>query len=303
MKELIKLSNNTSLGQVVSARELYEFLEVKTEFSHWCKRMFEYGFEEGEDYQGVVVKNDGNSKGGRSTLTDYALTIDTAKEISMIQRNEKGRQARRYFIECERIVRAKSIFTIENGRIMTDSKLLSEATKTPHESIIKDIKKWIEMHCDIILEGDPIYFNKYRLLPKRGKGGVIGKMLCSNVFVSKEHKSPNLVYHMADVAILRFLERHASDKNVRNMLPIFKDQVSRKEIELSSVIWNFSLPEVVTDSDISVHNFLSERAGMFSNFEYSKRCYEEFCRQNDIPRKTDWNYFKAEYLRFGNKFK
>lgn len=102
MQELIKIEKSRDGKDTVSARALYEFLEVRTEFSKWCSRMFEYGMEDGKDYQKVIVKNDDNQNGGRSTLIDYALTLDTAKEISMIQRSEKGKIARKYFIECER---------------------------------------------------------------------------------------------------------------------------------------------------------------------------------------------------------
>lgn len=100
-KELIRIRENNG-QKVVSARELYAFLEVQTQFTKWCSRMFEYGFEEHKDYTEVTVKNDCNLQGGKSTLTDYALTLDCAKEISMLQRNEKGKEARRYFIEVEK---------------------------------------------------------------------------------------------------------------------------------------------------------------------------------------------------------
>jgi anti-repressor protein len=82
---------------VISARELYEFLEIGTDFTNWCKRMFEYGFMETIDFTPILEK----SKGGRPSA-DYALTIDCAKEISMLQRTEKGKEARQYFIECEK---------------------------------------------------------------------------------------------------------------------------------------------------------------------------------------------------------
>jgi anti-repressor protein len=104
MNQLISISTNQQGENIVSARELYEFLEVKTEFSKWCTRMFEYGFVENRDYTEVTVKNDDNLKGGRSTLIDYALTLDTSKEIAMVQRTEKGKQARLYFIDCEKQV-------------------------------------------------------------------------------------------------------------------------------------------------------------------------------------------------------
>lgn len=86
--------------EVVSARELHSFLEVGADFTNWCKRMFEYGFTADLDYTEVLAKNGENPKGGRPS-TDYALTIRTAKEISMLQRSEKGKQARQYFLDIE----------------------------------------------------------------------------------------------------------------------------------------------------------------------------------------------------------
>lgn len=108
MNELIKIQEHNG-KQAVSARELFVFLDVKSDFTHWVKRMFEYGFEEGKDYSIVIVKNDGNSKGGRSTLTDFALTMDCAKEIAMIQRSPQGKQAREYFIACEKMLRETAV--------------------------------------------------------------------------------------------------------------------------------------------------------------------------------------------------
>jgi anti-repressor protein len=90
--------------QVCSARELYYFLEVGADFTHWCRRMFEYGFEEGKDFSSFLTE----STGGRPS-TDYALNLDCAKEISMLQRTEKGKQARQYFIACEKAAKSKTI--------------------------------------------------------------------------------------------------------------------------------------------------------------------------------------------------
>lgn len=102
MQELIRIDRNEQGSEVVSARELYDFLGTKTEFSKWCNRMFEYGFEEGKDYSLVKI-----GERYAHNKTDYALTLDTAKEIAMLQRSEKGKQARQYFIECERIAKEK----------------------------------------------------------------------------------------------------------------------------------------------------------------------------------------------------
>lgn len=99
---LIPISSHEKFGQVVSMRELHQFLEVKTQFTDWSKRMFEYGFEESLDY--ILLKNEYN-KLSKSNPLDYALTLDTAKEIAMLQRSDKGKQARQYFIECEKQLR------------------------------------------------------------------------------------------------------------------------------------------------------------------------------------------------------
>ncbi len=79
---------------VVSGRELHEFLEVTERYSAWFKRMIAYGFVENSDYLGCKVFN----ALARQELQDHALTLDMAKEIAMIQRTEKGKQARQYFI-------------------------------------------------------------------------------------------------------------------------------------------------------------------------------------------------------------
>ncbi len=98
MDELIKITTNDTGQQLTSGRELFEFLEVKERYSKWFDRMIGYGFVEGIDYtpyQKVHPMND-------QEITDHVLTIDMAKEISMIQRTEKGKQARRYFIAVEK---------------------------------------------------------------------------------------------------------------------------------------------------------------------------------------------------------
>ncbi|EJF76654.1 Phage anti-repressor protein [Candidatus Bartonella washoeensis] len=93
------------LVQTVNARELHAFLEVKTSFKDWIiRRIKECKFKEGYDFCSFLSE----SSGGRPSK-DYALTLDMAKHLSMIERNEKGHQAREYFIECER--RAKQITT------------------------------------------------------------------------------------------------------------------------------------------------------------------------------------------------
>ena len=106
MNELIKITEYNG-NQAVSARDLHKFLEVETRFDIWCSRMFDYGFAENIDYQ-HLYKNVQLPNGAiRKVLDDYALTLDCAKEIAMLQRSERGKMARQYFIECEKQLRAK----------------------------------------------------------------------------------------------------------------------------------------------------------------------------------------------------
>ena len=100
MEELIKIKEENG-QQLVSARELYDFLGATERFSSWFERQKSYGLEENKDYSGCKVFN----TLANQTLDDYALTLDCAKEISMLQRSDKGKQARQYFIDCEKKLR------------------------------------------------------------------------------------------------------------------------------------------------------------------------------------------------------
>lgn len=102
METLIPIQKSVGGRDVVSARLLWQFLQVGTEFSRWMtRRIEEYGFQENVDFSSILTE----STGGRQA-SDYVLTLDTAKELSMVERNEQGQRARRYFIACEKQLRA-----------------------------------------------------------------------------------------------------------------------------------------------------------------------------------------------------
>lgn len=103
MNELIKVITNESNEQLVSGRELHEFLGIDTQYTKWFDRMKGYGFTKNVDFI-VLVKNvyDDTAFGGARKITDHAMKLDMAKEVSMIQRTEKGKQARQYFIQVEK---------------------------------------------------------------------------------------------------------------------------------------------------------------------------------------------------------
>ena len=125
MQELIKVTEENG-EQLVSAKELHEFLEVKSKFADWFKnRVSKYGFEENQDYVSIS-KNLEN--GGREI--DYVLKLDIAKELSMVEGNEKGSQARKYFILCEKKLK------LGQNKIVQSSYMV--------EDPIKRAEKWIE---------------------------------------------------------------------------------------------------------------------------------------------------------------
>jgi len=108
MQDLIRITRTdigTTTVPTVNAKDLYDFLEVETRYNDWIvRRIEEYDFEDGKDFYSFLSK----STGGRPSR-DYALSVDMAKELSMVERTAKGKQARQYFIQCERIAQTMRI--------------------------------------------------------------------------------------------------------------------------------------------------------------------------------------------------
>lgn len=97
--------------QLVSARELHNFLEVTERFQQWFdKRVKKYDFIENEDYTGCKVFH----TLARQEIQDYAITIEMAKELSMVQDNAKGKIARKYFIQCEKVAASLSGYYMDH---------------------------------------------------------------------------------------------------------------------------------------------------------------------------------------------
>lgn len=103
------ISNEAAL--LCDARELHRHLEVGKRFASWIKeRIAEYGFVENQDYILISqIRETKTGRGGDRRSKDYQLTLDTAKELAMVERNDKGRQVRRYFIDCEKQLRRETM--------------------------------------------------------------------------------------------------------------------------------------------------------------------------------------------------
>jgi anti-repressor protein len=163
MNELIKIKTNED-DITLSGRELHEFLEIKTEYAKWFERMTEYGFTKGEDYlvhyydkNSSEVKNDdaekmsANQRSAKGIIINHEIKLDMAKEIAMIQRNEKGKQARKYFLEVEKAWNSpemimKRALEIANKRVEN-----LQLENTQQKQIIGELKPKAD-YTDIILK-------------------------------------------------------------------------------------------------------------------------------------------------------
>ncbi|MDN7145162.1 antA/AntB antirepressor family protein [Liquorilactobacillus mali] len=171
-KELIKVTENNG-RQAISGRELHDFLEIETQYTKWFSRMCEYGFVENKDYTAISQKRL-TAQGNKTTYIDHAIDIDMAKEISMLQRNKKGKQARQYFISIEKEYKLQSApdsYMIENP-VERAEKWIAEQ-KAAQDKVIKletTIKKQapkVEYH-DHILKADGTTYTATQIAKEYG---------------------------------------------------------------------------------------------------------------------------------------
>lgn len=102
MNALLEIKVDENQEQAVSGRELHMFLGIKERYTQWFNRMLDYGFSENTDYVLHSEKTESSNASGFKVLIDHLMKIDMAKELCMLARNEKGKQARQYFLEVER---------------------------------------------------------------------------------------------------------------------------------------------------------------------------------------------------------
>ncbi|HEM6033131.1 phage antirepressor KilAC domain-containing protein [Streptococcus suis] len=160
MNKIINVNVNDNQEPVVSGRQLHEALGVNSNYTTWFDRMTEYGFTENEDY--VLLSNFGNQTGrGGHNKVDHVIKLDMAKEIAMIQRTDRGKQVRQYFIQIEKdynspekimaralLLADKKVHQLE-AQIEADKPkvLFADAVSASHSSIlVGDLAKLISQN-------------------------------------------------------------------------------------------------------------------------------------------------------------
>ena len=172
-QQLIPVFNGELDGraqQLCDARDLHTFLGVGRDFSNWIKgRIEQYGFVEGEDFSPILAK----STGGRPGM-EYHLTLDTAKELAMVENNDQGRQVRRYFIAMEREARESrgaSYLSVSQQLAIHRQvpKLLSQLKAETAPAIRATLHAQLAQHCHLLALPVPALESVGRAKPENGE--------------------------------------------------------------------------------------------------------------------------------------
>lgn len=167
MENLIEVKVNENQEPIVSGRELHEFLGIATPYKKWFDRMVEYGFSENIDFIAVGQKCP-IANGGYQEVIDHAIKLDMAKELSMIQRNERGKQARQYFIQVEKDWNSPD-------KIMARALIVANKTIESKNLVIKKQTKEIEENKPKVIFADAVTASEKSILV-----GELAKILKQN---------------------------------------------------------------------------------------------------------------------------
>lgn len=169
MDNLIKIEEREG-KQVVNARDLHEFLEVKTRFSIWISRQIkDFSFIENQDFvmlKNVHPENQTLISKGMKIAKEYVITLNMAKELSMLARSDKGKQARKYFIECELKLKeqSKEVMLPQNYLEALKALVVSEEHKLKLETKIKEDKPKVDAYDKLMTSEVSISFGQFARL-------------------------------------------------------------------------------------------------------------------------------------------
>ena len=215
-EELIKISDSNG-KRAVSARELYIFLESKQEFSNWIKsRIKRCDLIENQDFE-VFDNFIKNPDGGRP-LTEYALTIEAAKEISMVENNNKGKQARRYFIECEKALKegqkklSGAEYLLQQAQLMVEQERRMSAVEQRLDDMDRERKENSERLLEAKLSDEP--------LPEMSMKARVNQLVreyavaTNTDFRDVWHKVYGQLYYLYHISIKSYKKLHKNETNL-----------------------------------------------------------------------------------------
>lgn len=222
MNTLIPITQTEDGRQAVSGRALHEFLGIGKDYSTWFKDMIGYGFTAGQDFTPISGKT--SAAGGRPRQ-DHILTLDMGKELSMIQRTERGRQARQYFIECER--RAKEAPALTEEEVVHQALQITHRKVQELEAQAEQNAPKVEYHDDFVADDDMMTFSTVasRLGIKESR---LRELLIEHKWIYKETRTRWSQSKQKKVARYRYTEcadkKDYFERNLHHDVPRFGGQ-------------------------------------------------------------------------------
>ena len=178
---VIPLTENDGV-QAVMGRELHKFLEVRDNYTDWMKRMIAYGFSAGQDFSEISDK----PKGAGRPRIDHIVSLDMAKEISMIQRTDKGKQARQYFIECERKAKQPAVNATELTRLeLIEIAMNAETERLALEAKNKELEPKADAYDDFMDATGKYNIGTVAKMFGRGQNWLFRELRNAGVLISK----------------------------------------------------------------------------------------------------------------------
>ncbi len=168
MNDLLRVDVNENQEQTVNGRELHMFLGIATPYTQWFERMKDDGFRLGTDFVLDSQKCESSNISGTKIIIDHIMTIDMAKELCMLARNDKGKLARQYFLEVERRWNSPE-------QVMARGLLLADRTIKKLSTTIETQKKYITMNHPKVLFADSVTASQSSILI-----GQLAKMMKQN---------------------------------------------------------------------------------------------------------------------------
>lgn len=229
---------NNQQTNLVDARVLHSFLEVKIRFNDWInRRVEEYQFIENTDFILITQKRVTKIHGGDRRSKDYHLTLDMAKELSMVERTEKGREARRYFIECEKqLLNLTQAYNQE----CRERKVTTEQARKISEAVDEYCKKngvnWQKFYPALKKE---FGVESYLDLPAKEFDSVIeyicGEVIDDNFFSKATREQIIFAVALMKNGLNRYFEISSAHEKIRNELTDIQDRIGKVSAAIGEV--------------------------------------------------------------------